>query len=90
MPASTSPEPAVASSGPPFVLMAARPSGAAITVSMPLNTTTPRASRAAARACSTFEAAAAAVWLHAACGASYGSGLTAERLVGALRPLAAC
>ena len=36
MPDSTSPEPAVASSGVPFELIAARPSGADITVSGPL------------------------------------------------------
>lgn len=36
-----------------------------------------------------FEAACAAVWLHGACGAAYGAGLTAERLVGLTRPLAA-
>lgn len=36
-----------------------------------------------------FEAAASAVWLHAACGASYGIGLTADRLVNLIRPLAA-
>ena len=35
------------------------------------------------------EAAAAGVWLHAACGARYGAGLTAERLLAELRPLAA-
>ena len=39
-PASTSPEPAVASHGGALSLMAARPSGAAITVSGPLSTTT--------------------------------------------------
>jgi NAD(P)H-hydrate repair Nnr-like enzyme with NAD(P)H-hydrate dehydratase domain len=37
----------------------------------------------------TFEAACAGVWLHGACGAAYGAGLTAERLVGIARPLAA-
>ncbi len=36
-----------------------------------------------------FEAAAAGVWLHATCGADYGVGLTADRLVGLVRPLAA-
>jgi ADP-dependent NAD(P)H-hydrate dehydratase / NAD(P)H-hydrate epimerase len=36
-----------------------------------------------------FEAAAAAVWLHATCGAAYGTGLTADRLVNIIRPLAA-
>lgn len=36
-----------------------------------------------------FEAACAAVWLHGACGAAYGAGLTAERLVEITRPLAA-
>ncbi len=36
-----------------------------------------------------FEAAAAGVWLHGACGALYGQGLTAERLVAAVRPLGA-
>jgi hydroxyethylthiazole kinase-like uncharacterized protein yjeF len=36
-----------------------------------------------------FEAAAAAVWLHAAAGAAYGPGLTADRLAAGLRPLAA-
>src|SRR5665213_2686536 len=40
MPASTSPEPAVASSGGAFSLIAARPSGAAITVSAPFSKTT--------------------------------------------------
>ncbi len=34
-----------------------------------------------------FEAAAAAVWLHGVAGASYGAGLTAERLVDAMRPV---
>ena len=37
----------------------------------------------------TFEAAASAVWMHAACGASYGIGLTADRLINLIRPLAA-
>lgn len=37
----------------------------------------------------TFEAAASAVWLHAEAGAQFGIGLTAERLVNRLRPLAA-
>jgi NAD(P)H-hydrate repair Nnr-like enzyme with NAD(P)H-hydrate dehydratase domain len=36
-----------------------------------------------------FEAAAAAVWLHGALGAEIGSGLTADRLVARVRPLAA-
>lgn len=36
-----------------------------------------------------FEAAAAAVWLHGAAGASFGSGLTADRLAALMRPLAA-
>ena len=36
-----------------------------------------------------FEAACAGVWLHGACGAAYGAGLTAERLAGIARPLAA-
>ncbi len=36
-----------------------------------------------------FEAACAGVWLHGHCGAEYGAGLTAERLVHNLRPLAA-
>lgn len=36
-----------------------------------------------------FEAAAAGVWLHGACGAAYGIGLTADRLVNLIRPLAA-
>jgi len=36
-----------------------------------------------------FEAAAAAVWLHGACGALFGAGLTADRLVSLVRPLAA-
>ncbi len=43
-PASTSPEPAVASQGGAFAAMAARPSGAATTVSAPLSTTTAPAS----------------------------------------------
>jgi NAD(P)H-hydrate repair Nnr-like enzyme with NAD(P)H-hydrate dehydratase domain len=33
-----------------------------------------------------FEAAAAAMWLHGVAGASYGPGLTAERLVKIIRP----
>lgn len=36
-----------------------------------------------------FEAASAGVWLHGYCGAEYGAGLTAERLVEILRPLSA-
>ena len=40
IPASTSPEPAVASQGGAFSLIAARPSGAAITVSGPFSSTT--------------------------------------------------
>lgn len=36
-----------------------------------------------------FEAAASAVWLHAEAGAQFGIGLTADRLVPLLRPLAA-
>ena len=36
-----------------------------------------------------FEAACAGVWLHGTCGAAYGAGLTAERLVGIAKPLAA-
>lgn len=35
-----------------------------------------------------FEAAAAAVWLHGACGAAFGPGLTADRLVDLVRPVA--
>ena len=35
-----------------------------------------------------FEAAAAGVWLHGACAAAYGIGLTADRLVNLIRPLA--
>jgi hypothetical protein len=49
-PASTSPEPAVASQGEPFRFTAARPSGAAITVSGPFSSTTAPARRAASRA----------------------------------------
>ena len=55
IPASTSPEPAVASQGGALSLMAARPSGAAITVSGPFRTTTAplsRPQRAPARASS--------------------------------------
>ena len=55
MPARTSPEPAVASSGGAFSLIAARPSGAAITVSAPFSRTTaplsPRGAAGARRAC---------------------------------------
>ena len=36
-----------------------------------------------------FEAAAAGVWLHGRCGALFGPGLTADRLVTLVRPLAA-
>jgi ADP-dependent NAD(P)H-hydrate dehydratase / NAD(P)H-hydrate epimerase len=36
-----------------------------------------------------FDAAASAVWLHGACGALFGAGLTADRLVSLVRPLAA-
>ena len=36
-----------------------------------------------------FEAASAGVWLHGHCGAMFGAGLTAERLVDRLRPLSA-
>ncbi len=36
-----------------------------------------------------FEAAASAVWLHGECGAAFGTGLTADRLVNIIRPLAA-
>ena len=36
-----------------------------------------------------FEAAASAVWLHGSCGAAYGIGLTAERLVDIIRPIEA-
>ena len=50
MPLSTSPDPAVASDGGAFVLMIAVPSGAAMTVSLPLRTTTALLRRAAARA----------------------------------------
>ena len=53
---STSPEPAVARSGVPFSLIAARPSGAAITVSAPFRTTIARVSAAARRARSSFDA----------------------------------
>ena len=53
-PARTSPVPAVASQGGALALIAARPSGAAITVSGPLNTTTAPDLRAAARASSVF------------------------------------
>ena len=55
MPASTSPEPAVASQGGAFSLMAARPSGAAITVSGPLSSTTAPDALAAARASLDFD-----------------------------------
>ncbi len=50
MPASTSPLPPVASSGGALALIAARPSGAAITVSAPLSSTTAPVRAAAARA----------------------------------------
>ena len=50
MPASTSPEPAVASCGGALSLIAARPSGAAITVSLPFSSTTAPLARAARRA----------------------------------------
>ena len=56
IPASTSPEPAVASCGGAFSLIAARPSGAAITVSAPLSSTTAPLSRAARRARSSLPA----------------------------------
>lgn len=36
-----------------------------------------------------FEGAAAGVWLHAHCGGLYGAGLTADRLVEQMKPLAA-
>ena len=49
MPLSTSPEPAVASVGGALALMMASPSGDAITVSLPFNTTTAPLRRAAAR-----------------------------------------
>ena len=49
-PHSTSPLPAVPSQGVPLALMAARPSGAAITVSAPFSTTTASRKAAAARA----------------------------------------
>ncbi len=49
-PASTSPEPAVANQGAAEVLTAARPSGAAMTVSGPFRSTTHPARFAAVRA----------------------------------------
>ncbi len=55
MPASTSPEPAVASQGGAFSQIAARPSGAAITVSAPFSRTVAPEAFAAARAMSTFD-----------------------------------
>ncbi len=42
-----------------------------------------------ARGVPPFEAACAGVWLHGRCGAAYGAGLTAERLVDLVRPLGA-
>ncbi len=57
-PHSTSPLPAVPSHGVPLALMAARPSGAAITVSAPLSTTTASRKAAAARARSSREPSA--------------------------------
>ncbi len=42
-----------------------------------------------ARGMPAFEAAAAGVWLHGRCGALYGVGLTAERLVALVRPVEA-
>ncbi len=55
IPVSTSPAPAVASQGGALALIAAFPSGAAITVSVPLRSTTQPALRAAARAAASFE-----------------------------------
>ncbi len=55
MPASTSPEPAVASQGGALSAIAARPSGAATTVSGPLSKTTAPEISAARRARSSFE-----------------------------------
>ena len=54
MPARTSPEPAVASQGGALALIARRPSGAAITVSAPLRSTTAPERALAARARSGF------------------------------------
>ena len=54
MPASTSPDPAVPRLAGALALIAARPSGAAITVSPPLRMTTAPERAAAARACSTL------------------------------------
>ena len=54
-PASTSPEPAVASVGGRSKPIAARPSGAATTVSAPLSTTTAPSAAAAARARASFD-----------------------------------
>ncbi len=51
MPVSTSPEPAVASTGLPVGFTRAMPSGAAITVRLPFSSTTASARAASARAC---------------------------------------
>src|SRR6185437_3635398 len=53
-PASTSPDPAVANAGGALLLMTARPSAAATTVSAPFSNTVHLASAAAARAASTL------------------------------------
>src|SRR5215467_2689168 len=61
-PASTSPVPAVASQGGALALTAARPSGAAMTVSAPLCTTTAPAMPAAVLVAESFDSRAAGLF----------------------------